>query len=340
MRRSFLLRGLLVIIASLVVVAIVAAIALVALIDPRSQAADRPDRVADSALSRYAEVPFEGTDGITLHYLDTGPADSDAPALVLLHGFTFNAFTWLGPLEGLAQRRRVIALDQLPYGLSEKLVPGDWTDSNPYAREAAVALALGLIDRLGLQRVILVGNSSGGTLAAELALAAPGRVEGLVLIAPWVYASRPVLPRVLARSLPLQRLSLFIGRQLGDRMPLLDRSFARPEAIGAERRRLARVHTRTRNWDLAWGALINQSLHTPIEVAAAIDRLDQRVLVISGDLDRLVPVEDSRRLAAALPNADFVVLEGCGHVAHEECPEAFVDAMGAWLTPVHGDSGG
>jgi pimeloyl-ACP methyl ester carboxylesterase len=123
-------------------------------------------------------------------------------------------------------------------------------------------------------------------------------------------------------------------------MPLLDSSFAGPERIGAERRRLARVHTQTRNWDLAWGALINQSLHTPIEIASAIDRLDQPTLVISGDRDRLVPVEDSRRLADALANADFVLLEGCGHVAHEECPDAFVTAIDSWLGYVRDDDDG
>jgi pimeloyl-ACP methyl ester carboxylesterase len=338
--RAFLLRWVSIIIASLIVVTMAAAAALMVLIDPDSQAADRPQRVTISALSRYADVPFDGTDGITLHYLDSGPVDGNEPALVLLHGFTLNAFSWLGSWEQLAQRRRVIALDQLPYGLSEKSVPGDWSGSSPYAREAAVALALGLIDRLGLERVVLVGNSSGGTLAAELALAAPERVAALVLIAPWIYASRPVLPHGLASSPPLERLSLFIGRQLGGRMPLLDSSFASPERISAERRRLARVHTQTRNWDLAWGALINQSLHTPIEIASAIDRLEQPALVISGDLDRLVPVQDSRRLADALPHADFVLLEGCGHVAHEECPDAFMSALDDWLRSVRGDADG
>jgi pimeloyl-ACP methyl ester carboxylesterase len=336
MARSSILRWLLITVASVVVLTIIAATALIVLIDPDSQAADRPQRVTVSELSRYAEIPFDGTDGITLHYLDSGPTDNPGPALVLLHGFTFNAFSWLEPWEQLAQHRRVIALDQLPYGLSEKAIPGDWSGSSPYAREAAVALTLGLLDRLGLERVVLVGNSSGGTLAAELALAAPERVAGLVLVAPWIYASRPVLPHRLASSPPLERLSLFIGRQLGERMPLLDNSFASPGRISEARRRLARVHTRTRNWDLAWGALINQSLHTPIEIASAIDRLEQPVLVISGDLDRLVPVEDSRRLAGALPNADLVLLEGCGHVAHEECPDAFVTAIDDWLGPVRG----
>lgn len=308
---------------------------LLVLVDPASRAAHLPQRIDVSPLSRYVTVPFVGTDGITLHYLEAGSATDgsakERPAFLLLHGFTFNAFTWQAQLQQLARHGRVIALDQLPYGLSDKPVPGEWDGPSPYSREAAVLLVRSLLDELELRRVIIVGNSSGGTLGAEVALAEPERVDGLVLVAPWVFVTRPVLPGWLVGTAPLRRLSLLAARELGLRMPLLESSYADPARMSVGRRELAGLHTRTRNWDLAWAALLDQSLRTRIGLADRIGDLVQPALVLSGDDDRLVPVDDSRRVADDLPNADFHLMIRCGHVAHEECPAAFSVAVDEWL---------
>ncbi|MGD1982674.1 MAG: alpha/beta hydrolase, partial [Chromatiaceae bacterium] len=279
-RPSRWLLGLLLVVTLLVVIPVVL---LLVLVDPVSRAAHLPQRVDVSPLSRYITVPFVGTDGITLHYLDAG-SDTDGsgealPVFLLLHGFTFNAFTWQAQMQQLARHGRVIALDQLPYGLSDKPVPGEWDRASPYSREAAVMLVRSLLDQLELRRVIIVGNSSGGTLGAEVALAEPERIDGLVDTA------------------PLRRISLLAARELGLRMPLLESSFAEPARMPIGRRELAGLHTQTRNWDLAWAALLDQSLRTRIDLAERIGDLVQPVLVLSGDHDRLVPVDDSRRLA-------------------------------------------
>lgn len=331
MASAVLVRWLVIPFVVVVVLVVLGVAALFFLVDPVSRAEQRPTRVVVSPLSRFVTVPFTGTGGIDLHYLESGRTDDETPTFLLLHGFTFNAFSWLPQIDRLGRRGRVIALDQLPYGLSEKLVSGDWDGPNPYSREAAVGLVTTLIDRLNLERVVLVGNSSGGTLAVEVALAVPNRVDRLVLVAPWVYVTRPVLPRFLAESWPLRRLSLLVGRKLGEGMPLLARSYADPGKITKERRDLARVHTRTRHWDLAWAALINRSLSTRIDLASRLGQVSQPTLVMTGDRDRLVPVDDTRRVAAALPSGRLEVLAGCGHVPHEECPDAFADAVGDWL---------
>jgi pimeloyl-ACP methyl ester carboxylesterase len=342
---------------------------LLLLVDPASQALGRPLASLAVADSRFVTVPFPGTDGITLHYLyrdasvpglhrdasdpelhrdasipgasaGAGPeADSGGtPTFLLLHGFTLNAFSWQAQVETLARHGRVIAPDQLPYGLSEKLVPGDWSAADPYARASAIELLHRLLDQLGVSRAIVIGHSSGGTLAIELALAAPQRVAGLVLVAPWVYATRPVLPAALAQSPPLRRASLLAARKLGRDMPLLDRSYADPSRILAERREQARVHVHTRDWDLAWAALLSRSLSSPISVADHIDAVRQPVLVVSGDRDRLVPFEDSERVARSLPDAAFRLLPGCGHAVHEECPARFNALLEDWMAGAfHGD---
>lgn len=292
-----------------------------------------PGRAADlaPAASRFVTVPFEGTQGISLHYQVSGPTDpEDHPTFILLHGFTFNLFTWDPIREFLAARGRVLAYDQIPYGLSAKLTAADWSGPNPYAKEAAIAQLLAFMDALGVERAVLVGNSSGGTLAMEAALARPERVAGLILVAPWVYAQRPTLPAWLAELPQPRRLSLLIGRKLGEGV-LLDYSYADPGRITDQRRALMTVHAQVRDWDLAWGELLDRSLSSPVTVSAHLAQLTPPVLLISGDQDKVVKVADTRRVADVLPDVALTVIPGCGHLPQEECPRAFEQAVTDWL---------
>ncbi|MFN2168505.1 MAG: alpha/beta fold hydrolase, partial [Anaerolineae bacterium] len=214
--------------------------------------------------------------------------------------------------------------------LSAKPLRGDWSGENHYAKDAAIAQLFAVMDALGVQRAILVGNSSGGTLALEAALTRPDRVQALILIAPWVYAKRPTLPRWLAGLPQMRRLSLLIGRKLGAKT-LLGFSYAHPERVSPERQRLASIHTRMAGWDLAWAELLNRSLSSHVDVGQRLASIRQPAIVITGDGDKLVPMADTKRVSAVLPGATLVVLTDCGHVPQEECPRAFMEAVGAWL---------
>lgn len=282
--------------------------------------------------SRFARISVAPDAGLDIHYLE--PSSSAPPGsmpFLLLHGFTFNAWTWEPVLGLFAERGRTLAYDQVPYGLSAKPDPDAWTGPSPYTKEAAIAQLFGVMDRLGLERAVLVANSSGGTLALEAALARPERVAALVLVAPWVYATRPTLPAWLASLPQMHRLSLFIARKLGETGPLLGLSYADPSRISAERRDHFLIHTQVAGWDLAWGELLALSLSTPIKVSERLAEVKVPVLLVSGDTDALVPVEDTKRVAEALPDATFVMLPGCGHVPQEECPDDFKQVVGSWL---------
>jgi pimeloyl-ACP methyl ester carboxylesterase len=287
---------------------------------------------AASDESRFLEVPFTGTDGLEVHYLEhSSEASSDATPFLLLHGFTFNAWTWQPMLVDFAARGRAVAYDQVPYGLSAKVMRPDRAGPNPYSKEAAIAQLFGVMDGLGLERAVLVGNSSGGTLALEAALARPERVAALILVAPWVYVTRPTLPEALASLPQMRRLSLLIARKLGENGALLDLSYADASVITDERREQFAVHTRIAGWDLAWGELLALSLSAPVTVSERLAEVRVPVLVVSGEHDRLVPVEDSRRVAEQLPHATFAVIPGCGHVPQEECPDALELVVDEWL---------
>ena len=110
----------------------------------------RPAQLIALPESQFVTIPFEGTDGIDIHYLANKAQENGEPTFVLLHGSLFNAFTWNKTLDFFDERGRVIAYDQIPYGLSEKLVEGDWAGSNPYSGDAAVEQLITLLDTLNV----------------------------------------------------------------------------------------------------------------------------------------------------------------------------------------------
>ncbi|MFG2714777.1 alpha/beta fold hydrolase [Streptomyces goshikiensis] len=104
-----------------------------------------------------------------------GARDPERPAVLLLHGLMGRAFHWAGTARWLAERHRVVALDQRGHGQSDR--PG----TGPYTREAFVADAEAVIDQLGLAPVTLIGHSMGALTAWQLAARHPDLVRALVI---------------------------------------------------------------------------------------------------------------------------------------------------------------
>jgi pimeloyl-ACP methyl ester carboxylesterase len=282
--------------------------------------------------SRFITVPFDGTDGINIHYIAQGlDSAGEEPTFVLLHGSLFNAFTWNQVMDFFGERGSVVAYDQIPYGLSEKLVAGDWTERNPYSSAAAVDQLYAFLDALDVNHVVFVGSSYGGVLAVQATLAQPERVESLILVDPAIYVQEE-LPAWLMGLPQTRRLGPLFARQLGRNEAFLRQTYLNPDQISDERIALTGIHTQVIDWDVAlweylrvWGA-------DATELTARIPEIEQPTLVLTGDSDTVVPVIDSQRLDSELPNSELVILPSCGHVPHEECPKAFVEAVDAWLS--------
>jgi len=236
--------------------------------------------------------------GQKISYLEQGTG----PVLVLVHGMSGSAgFEWGRVIDPLSRRFRVIA----PYQIG--FAPSDQPDLS-YDAATSVEYLGGFMATLDLKDVTLVGESYGGWVVAHYALAAAGRTSR--------DRHRPAIKRlvIVDGAVHLEGMPPAGGRGVNDpavlkqaegfwtTQPKVDNSlvtkrvFAGPifkEAVRAE--------------DLA-------TLHVP-------------TLVVWGENDELVPLEQGRRIAAEIPGARLAIVPNCGHIPSVEKPAAFVNLI-------------
>jgi len=283
-----------------------------------------PEQLADPD-SRFIEV-----NGLTVHHNMAGEGE---PAVFLLHGFGASTFSWQEVMGPLAEMGTVVAFDRPAFGLTERPMPGEWERPNPYTPEAQADLTVGLMDALGVEQAVLVGNSAGGTIALLTALTYPERVVGLVLVDAAVYVGggTPGFLRPLLNTPQMRHLGPLLVRRYRDwgmdfaHSAWHDTSGITPEVWEGYLKPL-----KAQNWDRVLWELTRAS-HA-LDLPERLGEVAMPVLVVTGDDDRIVPTGQSVSLAEELPQADLVVIPNCGHVPQEECPDPFLRALEDFLS--------
>ena len=261
--------------------------------------------------------------GASISYVDIG--EGDDPPVVLIHGLGGQWRNWFENIPALAQERRVVAPDLPGFGNSE--MPAEEISVSGYARVVAE-----LCEHLGLGSVVAVGNSMGGFVAAELAVAFPERVARLVLVDA---AGMVPAAKERRRSVAALELTGFLGARLAASYRALA---ARPRL-----RRLALGMVAYRP-DLLKPDLVLEGLLTPITPAYRpmlhailgylswdwAERLREvrcPTLVIWGDRDAIIPVGHGDKYARLIPGARSLVLVDTGHIPMVERPQPFNRAL-------------
>jgi pimeloyl-ACP methyl ester carboxylesterase len=264
---------------------------------------------------------FIDVNGVRLHYQEAG--DVTAPPLLLIHGFASSTLVWSKVFLSLADAGfRVIALDMLGFGYSGKPRNGEYTI------DGQAKLIIELLDRLKIKRATLVGSSYGGAVAATCALEYATRVKRLVLVGA-VSNNRPLtfkLMRVFGAPLvgdvvsPLligsRRLLRLRMKRVYDRHSwVLDerRVDARHQPLRASGTQRAMVRT-VRRWN---AEQISRDAHL----------IRQPTLLLWGENDIEIPLEDGERLHREIRGSRLIVFLNCGHLPHEEYPEAFTEIV-------------
>ncbi|CAN5685162.1 hypothetical protein BH24ACT2_BH24ACT2_14500 [soil metagenome] len=277
--------------------------------------------------------------------LAVAEAGAGGRPLLLIHGFTGAKEDFTEHLPALAAAGwHVVAPDLRGHGASHAPL-----EEEAYDLAALASDLLALADTLDWSRFTLLGHSMGGMVAQVATLAAPERVEALVLM--------DTSPGPVGVDRDLADLSVEVVRSGG--MALLGEVIASlPEGSPLDTtasRRLRRSRPSPLGGDdseASWAAFGEAKMlaASPVMYAAMVpvmlDQPDRRpllselalpVLVIVGEHDTLF-LEDSRRLAAAIPGARLEIVAGAGHNPQHEAPDAWLPLLLAFLDEVAGVS--
>ncbi len=275
--------------------------------------------------SKFIEV-----NGVNVHYKEAGAGKQ---TFVLLHGFGGSTYSWREVMDDFAQLGHVIAYDRPAFGLTERPMPENWVE-NPYGMKANVELLHGLLDKFGVEKAVLVGNSAGGGVSVAFALEYPERVESLILVDPGVGGGRG--PQFPAWALPFMWTPQM--RHLG---PLMMRSYQEtlPNTIQREwydsakltdtiRQEYLKV-LKVKNWDRAFYELTFAPAYP--ELRPLLPQLTVPVFIVAGQEDRLIRSFYFESISNEIPNAQLSLIPECGHVPQEECPTQFMEAVNNYL---------
>ncbi len=274
-----------------------------------------------------------GSDGLTLRALEW--SDEGVP-LLLLHGFGNEAHIWDDFAPEVAPHYRTVALDHRGHGES------DWDPKGRYGHDALVADVEAATRALGIERLVLIGHSLGGRVATLFAARHPDRMAGLVLvdIGPELDARGTTRIQQDVASQPLPRFSSVAeyARVLSLAYPA-----ARPQAVdrmalhGLVRRDDGHYELRMdpalrgtgrggEDAELAQGAL------SPEAQWQALSRISCPTLVVRGAASDVLSADTADRMVdEALPNGRLAVVAQAGHSVMTDNPEAFRDAVCAFV---------
>ncbi len=282
-----------------------------------------PDRSAAWLAARYVKPDDHFIDvlGARLRVRISGPAS--APVVILLHGFGSSLETWEPWASVLDKQYRVIRFDLPGFGLTGPDPSADYTDPRTLLILAA------LMDRLGVRKADLIGNSLGGKIAWNFAAAYPGRVNRLVLISPDGFASpgfeygvKPKLPfimRILPYCLPRFMLRMNLAIAYADPKKLSDATLTRYQDMMLAPGNREAILARTQ-----------QVFLEPPEPMLA--KISVPTLILWGEEDRMIPFSNSTDYLRDIPHAQRVALPGLGHVPFEENPAASLPPVLAFLS--------
>jgi pimeloyl-ACP methyl ester carboxylesterase len=285
------------------------------------------------------ELKTIDVDGTPMNYVDVtarGTPEGSDPAsrgdeepVVLVHGLGGQWQNWLENIPRLALDRRVVAMDLPGFGLTPEPDDDEGITIPRYGR-----CVNALCDKLGLEKIDLVGNSMGGYVAAEVAIQFPERVARLVLVSAAGISSAETLQ---APILTFGRVATALATNSAARHRRLA---ARPITRHVSLALVAR-HPRLLKADLAYEGFFKGAGKPGFDAALRAsldydfrDRLPEvkvPTLIVWGEKDSIIPVRDADEFERLIEDSRKVVMRDTGHIPMAERPNAFNDVLVEFL---------
>ena len=245
--------------------------------------------------------------GHRLEYVRLRPARPGRPELVFLHEGLGSVSLWRDFPARVAAATGCGALvySRWGYGASDPL-PGDRPVR--FMHDEALSTLPELLDRLRVDRPILVGHSDGGSIALIHAAAGGRPVAGLVLLAPHVLVEEISVTSIAAAKVAFEATDL--------------------------RARLARHHQDVDGAFWGWNRVWLDPAFRSWNIEELLPRVSCPVLAIQGRQDEYGTMAQIEKIAAAVPGTELLPLDACGHSAHRDQPEAVVAAIARFVDRV------
>jgi pimeloyl-ACP methyl ester carboxylesterase len=273
------------------------------------------NKTVEELKPKYAPTPsaFMEINGMNVHYRDEGNAADSIP-IVLIHGTGASLHTFDEWVKILRGSHRVVRMDIPAFGLTGP------DPQHDYSIEKYVNFIEKFLAAKGIKRCILGGNSLGGQISWQFTLKNPEKVAKLILIDATGYAmksKKTVLAFQVARMPVLNKLLTFVTPYALARESVENVYFDKSKVTDSLVNRYFELTLREGNRQAFVDRLnlLNENTNIP-----KIKNIQTPTLVLWGEQDLLIPVENAQHFHDDLPNDTLVVLKNLGHVPMEENP--------------------
>lgn len=261
--------------------------------------------------------------GLRFHYRDWESSSSNAPNLILLHGFSGHARSWDSFAEAASKRFRVLALDQRGHGES------DWSSDSQYGVHEMKEDLNCFIRALDLRSYFLVGLSMGGTVAIHFAAQKPEGLRKLVIV--------DIAPELAVTGIR----SIQQGVSQSDVFQTIDEAYERaraansvpPEDIHYHRVRHSLMRTENGKWTFKFDRAFRQ----PNRLAGrrpsvqegwdAVADIAVPTMLIRGQNSNLLTSEVAKKFVDHVNDCEFAEIQGSGHSVPLDKPKEFEDEV-------------
>jgi pimeloyl-ACP methyl ester carboxylesterase len=258
--------------------------------------------------------------GITMSYVESGPADG--PALILVHGFSDSSFSYSRVLPLIDKRFRIFAIDQRGHGDSDR--PNDGYTMKDFAADV-----IAFMDAKGIQKATIVGHSMGSFVTMQTALDAPNRIERIVLIGTASNANNAAVKGLLDEVNKLQDpVPAEFARefQVSTSSPDLPKEFI-DGVVGESLKLPAYV------WKKALSGVVAR------DYRSELNKIAVPVTIFWGEKETVFLRDEQEVLSRGLPNSTLVIYRNSGHSPHWEEPAKFASDLNKVLSEAKNKAG-
>ena len=283
----------------------------------------------DLGIAYSPAVPYRSCNVVLrqlrFHYLEWG--DPKAPPLVLLHGGHQSAHSWDLVSLHLAQRYRVLALDQRGHGDSE------WARDVEYSNHSMSLDAEAFMDALGLHRPILMGHSMGGRNSMLLTKRDPSRLRALVIVDVGPELSgrgREVIAGFVQANQEFDDLEHFVSNVRKYDPYRSQEHIERTVKYNMLQRSDGKFVSKCDSTPRRLGLVRGQGPQENISLDDARS-FDLPVLLVRGANSGILAADAAERFRDALPRGTLVTIPNCGHNVHGQNTPGFIAAVDEFL---------